>query len=232
MLLRYLGPQPDRTPHIHAGGGPPLRAGATYDVAEILERLGFLMVREPGAPTWPAIGDPLFDVDPHLFETPTTPIEILSCGYQWTVFCSDTLGCLLSNPAEVAAVERATEALEHVDTAKDGESFDAWKARTAPQLPAALARFMYSFGDTPPWEPDTKIYDDVVWPPELTPRVAVVDYHCDGLVRWDMSRAEGERRIVEFLDLIGVRDARPRFLDDDFWHGDGSPRIINEFVTT
>lgn len=198
-----------------------------YDVAEILEEPGFLMVRAPGSSTWPSPGDTLFSIDPYLFDPVTTPIEILSCGYQRVTYLNGKLGCLFSEKSDIDALEQARVDLKDVDTPQAGESFDDWRARAAQNLSDPLATYLYSLGDGPLFEPEVLIYVGVVAPKCLPRRLGAVLYDCTALVRWDIGRLGAERRISEFLGSLGVRVGRIGMLDTVFWIGNGAPRLIN-----
>src|SRR5512143_3076783 len=105
FLLKFRGsPHPPNSPGYRAPEQLPMEIGKAYEVAEIYEMEGHLMVREPGATEWPRPGSYRFGWHPDYFETSAEPIPIVSCGFEYNEFLTDFFGVILNRPPHIECV--------------------------------------------------------------------------------------------------------------------------------
>lgn len=127
MILRFLG-EPDY-PDQSLYEDPvccPLRIGESYEVAEIYDWPGHVMVRKPGERSWPVPGSSWFAWHEEEFEIPKRPIPILRCGFYWNDYLSSYFGITVTEPEVVCRFR----ALDEVDCPDEGEPFTAWHRRS------------------------------------------------------------------------------------------------------
>ncbi|MDX2198374.1 MAG: hypothetical protein SF069_05310 [Phycisphaerae bacterium] len=225
MRLKYID---NDSPGNQGGrdyGSRWFRRGECYEVAEIHERPGFLMVRPVGEAAWPRPGDSWFDIDPYAFETPLEPIPIRSCGYVLHNL-GDYYGCIIDDGRAIDAIAVSEARFSDIDDVQAGESVDAWASRMRLDHDPRLAAFWYGHMQRAFVAPDIRVVDSIV--AGTTPaRFAVVAYPVTELVRRETSLVDAARLIREYGEIFGV-GLEPKLLDDEYWTGTGEPRIINE----
>ncbi len=223
FLLKFRGaPEPQDAYHLPAG--LPLEAGKAYEVAEIYELEGFLMVREPGATRWPRPGSHHFGWHPHYFELSAVPIPIVSCGFEANKVLTNFFGVLFTRPEHVACV-RALKAIALPD---DEEELDAWADRAAGDLPPERAEALFELLQLPALLQAGEFSQVFQADQPLGSRFAYLGWFLADLARAEVSRAQADdclSRLIDVFDLSGVEVGE---LDVSFWQGtDGGDRLIN-----
>jgi hypothetical protein len=221
MILRYRGcPDPPDSPHYHEF--PHLVIGEKYEVAEIFEMDGHLMVRKPGQTRWPAPGEDGFGVHPEWFEYVDEPIPILSCGYEYNDTLCNYFGVLLDQPEHIEIV-RALRRLEGPD---DDQTFETWNAREGAGFPEDAARALFDWLTNYPYDFGWVSEALLVDPPVNVP-FAFMGAYGDAVFRMDVRHADLKSCIDRVLRGFGIRDVEAGVIDCSYWRGTGKGRLIN-----
>jgi hypothetical protein len=192
--------------------------GEMYEVAMIHEDPGYVMIKSPGSDAWPKPGDPGFAYSFDLFERPSTPWEIATCGYDNVTYLCEQFGIMTTDPAEVAIVAAAKREFETLsDYPEEKESFSDWQKRCAAGVAEALAQWIYDVCSSGINPPDISVFDDIVWPAELRGSLAAVGYYLEHIVYWNLRASEVAPILTRFAKVIGIREVVPQRLDEWFW---------------
>jgi hypothetical protein len=223
VILRYVGcPYPPESGYWHAL--PGFVVGELYEVAEIYEMDGHLMVRAPGAARWPAPGEWGFGIHPEWFSPTSEPIPIISCGFYYNEFLIDFFGVTLQQRAHVDLVRL----LDAVDYPEDDELFESWRARAAAALPPECAEPLFRLQHIR-MPLHMGVAEQVFLADEGVGRsFAYVGTFLADLARRDMSRQMYAERLAPLLRAMGVQEFEIREVNLTYWQGThGGDRLIN-----
>jgi len=230
MLLKCIHEHTDVSTYTGSGFEPieyPFKVGKIYEVAEIYEHPGHVMVRAPGATKWPKPGDPTFNWHPcEVFEPTNEPIEILSCGYAYEDYCNDMFGVVIDNPSDVARLKHLTDELQFRYELEDLDDYQTWRNQFALHLPLWLAEAWYEL-ETSSTNPDVAYFTNLIFGDGLKWLFVAVGFHYREMVTSDMRKAEAAQEVVGYLAKLRIQCPIPDHLSLQFWAGDGSPRLIN-----
>ncbi|MCK4341278.1 MAG: hypothetical protein KAY37_06090 [Phycisphaerae bacterium] len=226
MKLKFRGsPQPLRYPQFqrHDQSWQPLELDGRYEVAEIFEMDGYLMVRQPGERRWPVPGSRWFGWPPELFEPTELPLPIVSCGFKFNDFLTDFFGVILNQP-EYIEIART---LKDVGLPEEDEEYERWRTREAADFPHETVEFLYELLQLPvPW--DFGVCENVFLADE--PVKAPFGYmgcFLAELARHDVSTIAIEEHLGRFLAAFGVQGFEVTEINLPFWQGTGGERLIN-----
>jgi|GEM_PF-4728111 len=223
MVLKYLGCRDSASlaQYYEAAG---LVVGQAYEVAEIFEAEGQLMVRPVGAERWPPPGHPFFGLQPEYFEPTDKPIPIVSCGFRHNSYLTDFLGALLTQPEHIELIRE----LERVDLPDEEERFARWVARAARDLSREAAQAYFELLKLPV-PCDMGIIEQVYLVDEPLPeRFAYIGCYLAELGRHDVRRATFETRLGDLLNALEIRGFEIGEIGLSFWQGTaGGERLIN-----
>jgi hypothetical protein len=225
MELRYVGcPYPPGTPNYHEW--PHLKVDEIYDVAEIFEMEGHVMVRRPGEKRWPAPGSHLFGLHPEWFDSTSTPIPIVSCGYHYNEFLHDFYGVLLDHPELVDTIGKLRD-IDVPDVDMD-EDFATWQKREAVSLPENGALRLYELLSLPV-PPSFGVFKHVHLADErIGSPFAYAGAFLAELARGDVSTRTFSEQLGLLLYALEIDGFEVTEIDMSFWQGtDGGDRLIN-----
>ena len=226
MILRFLADPDYPDPSLYEDPARcPLRIGESYEVAEIYEARGHVMVRKPGERSWPVPGSPWFCWHDDEFETPERPIPILRCGFHLNDYLSSCFGIVVTEPKDVCTLR----ALDELDWPDEGEPFATWRRRAASTLEDVVARALYDVIES--CAIHMGFMDRVFFSePQLPPEFAYLGSDCVEMIRMDYSKTRVQREIDRFLAALNIPTQQARVLGHDmsFWQGTAKDQLIDE----
>lgn len=223
MILKYVGcPEPPDSPRYYEL--PGLVIGGEYEIAEIFEMEGHVMVQRPGETRWPCPGSPVFGIHPEWFEPTKAPIPIVSCGFRYHDYLCDFFGVILDRPEYVDVVGR----LKQVDCPDEDEEFDDWQRREAPDFSTDTALALYEFLRLPvPVDFGVCKYVFLADGKVNSP-FAYAGAHLAALARHRVTTDEFGQRLGQLLYSLEIRGFEVADIDLGYWEGTrGGDRLIN-----
>lgn len=217
MILRFYG-----SPQYRASSVQPIEIGEAYEVAEIFEMEGHLMVRKPGEDRWPVPGSQGFGWMPEWFEPTEKPIPIISCGFRFNDFLTDFFGVILG-PEQVEVVR----ALKDVSDPDDDEEFEVWRAREVAELPLEAAQNLFELMQLPvPLHFGAFQHVFLADEPLKSPFGFVGTFLAE-LARDDVSKDVVGEHLGRLLYSLEIRGFEVAEINLRFWEGTGGDRLIN-----